>query len=387
MAEEAFARFRFAAGWRGSSRPVTFSDFNESLKDLLRTLSRPVRRAGARGGIVLQPYRGYGSRERAFLIGRVFRQRSVTPVQGPWDVRRQFRDVVRRLVRRPVAGILVRGQVLGSEAEATTDSDGYFRLEWRLPNVAWANRLWHPVALRIEDAAAEATGEIYIPPESARFVVISDIDDTVMHTGVANKLGMMWRLFVRSAKSRTAFPGVAAFYRALHGGASGDDGNPMLYVSRAPWGIYDVLDEFFQRHAIPVGPVLFLREWGISWRSPMPRRAEDHKRVLIEAIMDVYGALPFVLIGDSGQHDPQIYRNSVERYGDRILAVYIRDVSRRDSRISDEINAMSAAVRSAGSDLILAADTAAMAEHAASRGLISAASVDEIRGRQLRAKE
>lgn len=361
---------------------MAVSSFGDSLKDLLRTLSRPVRRARGRGGVVLQPYRGYGSRERAFLIGRVFRQRSLTPVQGAWDVRRQVRDVARRLVRRPMAGVTVRGEALGATAEAVTDADGYFRLEWRLPDVAWSDRLWHSVDLRIESAGAQATGEIYIPPERARFVVISDIDDTVMHTGVANKLGMMWRLFVRSAESRTAFPGVAAFYRALHRGASGDDGNPMLYVSRAPWGIYDVLDEFFRRHAIPAGPVLFLREWGISWRSPLPRRAEDHKRVLIEAIMDVYGDLPFVLIGDSGQHDPEIYRNSVQRYGNRILAVYIRDVSPQDSRIRDEIEAMKAAINSAGSDLVLAADTLAMAEHAASRGLIAAAAVEAVRGRQ-----
>ena len=60
----------------------------------------------------------------------------------------------------------------------------------------------------------------------------------------------------------------------------------MLYVSRAPWGIYDILEAFFQHHAIPVGPILFLREWGISLRSPLPRRAVDHKRHLIEAMME-----------------------------------------------------------------------------------------------------
>ena len=101
-------------------------------------------------------------------------------------------------------------------------------------------------------------------------MVISDIDDTVMETGVANKLKMLWRLFVEDAESRVPFPGVAALYRALHAGASGDEANPMLYVSRAPWGIYDVLDEFFARHGIPAGPVLFLREWGVSWTFAVP---------------------------------------------------------------------------------------------------------------------
>jgi phosphatidate phosphatase APP1 len=149
-----------------------------------------------------------------------------------------------------------------------------------------------------EPERVEARGQIYIPSPRARFVVISDIDDTVMHTGVANKLGMLWRLFVADAQSRVAFPGVAALYRALYAGRSGDEANPMLYVSRAPWGIYAVLEEFFAQHGIPVGPVLFLREWGISWRSPLPRKATDHKQELIATCWSSILISLFVLIGD-----------------------------------------------------------------------------------------
>jgi Uncharacterized conserved protein (DUF2183) len=82
------------------------------------------------------------------------------------------------------------------------------------------------------------------------------------YTGVANKLRMLWRLFVEDAQSRVAFPGAGALYQALHGGVSEDQQNPMFFVSRAPWGIYEVLEEFFDQHGIPVGPILFLREWG-----------------------------------------------------------------------------------------------------------------------------
>jgi hypothetical protein len=66
---------------------------------------------------------------------------------------------------------------------------------------------------------------------------------------------------------------------------------------------------------------------------------------MIEEIMAIYRDLPFVLIGDSGQHDPVVYREAVERHGERILAVYIRDVTAHDRRISREIDAMKAALR------------------------------------------
>ena len=106
----------------------------------------------------------------------------------------------------------------------------------------------------------------------------------------------------------------------------------MLYVSRAPWGIYEILEEFFQRHEIPVGPILFLREWGISWRHPLPRRAVDHKRHPDRGDDGLYDDMPFVLIGDSGQHDPEIYAGIVDRHPGRVRAVYIRDVRGARSR-------------------------------------------------------
>jgi phosphatidate phosphatase APP1 len=98
--------------------------------------------------------------------------------------------------------------------------------------------------------------------------------------------------------------------------------------------------------------------------------------------MEIYCALPVVLIGDSGQHDPEIYRRAVERDGARILAVYIRDVSKCDARIRGAIEAMNAAISAAGSDLVLASNTVEMAEHAAARGIIAPSCVDLVRGRQ-----
>ncbi|WP_419511803.1 phosphatase domain-containing protein [Methylobacterium fujisawaense] len=185
---------------------------------------------------------------------------------------------------------------------------------------------------------------------------------------------MLWRLFVEDAESRVAFPGVAALYRALHAGAGGGEGNPMLYVSRAPWGLYEMLSEFFQRHGIPAGPVLFLREWGLSWTHPLPRRATDHKHALIRHMLALYRDLPFVLIGDSGQHDPEVYAQIVEENPGRVLAVYIRNVSRGSARV-EEIVRLAGAVARAGSSLVLAADSVAMAEHAAAIGLIAPGAV------------
>jgi phosphatidate phosphatase APP1 len=346
---------------------------------MLGIAAKPVQEAQGERGVVIQPYRGYGSCSEVFLIGRVFRQSRPQAESGRENLLTNLRDVGRRIARRTIPSTIVTARFYGAEETVTTDKDGYFRVHLSPALPPPLDRSWHTMDLTLPlPHAVQAQAQIFIPPASCRYVVISDIDDTVMHTGVANKLRMLWRLFVQDAQSRVAFPGVGALYRALHAGASGNQQNPMLYVSRAPWGIYEVLEAFFDRHGIPVGPILFLREWGISWTSPLPRKAEDHKRELIYNMLALYDDLPFVLIGDSGQHDPEIYRQIVEEHLGRVLAVYIRNVSRNPERIR-EIEDLAKVVAGAGSSLVLAADSVVIAEHAVSLGLVPPETVAEVR--------
>ena len=344
--------------------------WRDAVVRLLALVGRPVRRSQGRSGLVVEPYRGYGSRTEVFLIGRVFRQSASERRTNPNDVRKHLRDVARRIRRRRVAGASLTASFAGAQATVETDRDGYFRLHMLLREPPPEDRAWHTVEIVLHtEPPLAAAAQVFIPSSACRFAVVSDIDDTVMRTGVANKFVMLWRLFVADAESRVAFPGAAALYRALHDGVGGHEANPMLYVSRAPWGIYDMLTAFFRMHAIPVGPVLFLREWGVSWRHPLPRRVEDHKRALIDHMLALYPALPFVLIGDSGQHDPEVYAAIVEAHPGRVRAVYIRNVSRSVDR-GAEIDRLISAVQRAGSSLILASDSVEMAGHMAGMGLI-----------------
>ncbi|MGH6913694.1 MAG: phosphatase domain-containing protein, partial [Geminicoccales bacterium] len=262
------------------------------LRRLLHLVTRPMRAARGRGQIVLQPYRGYGSRDQVFLIGRAFRQPGSSRPYAE-SLGRDLIDLVRRFLRRSIADAPLVARFCGAEQRLRTDRDGYFRVHITPSERPPADRLWHPMELELVDhAGCEATGEVFVSSPACRFVVISDIDDTITETGVDNKLVMLWRLFMQDAEGRIAFPGVAALLRALHTGVSGRELNPMLYVSRAPWGLYEMLDAFFNLHAIPEGPVLFLREWGMTWESPLPRRSRGHKLELIRNMLALYHDLP-----------------------------------------------------------------------------------------------
>ncbi|MDX1630946.1 MAG: phosphatase domain-containing protein [Thermoanaerobaculia bacterium] len=367
---------------------TTFTDMDggalerlgRGFREALRILNRPVRMSGPGGGITLRPFRGYGTEEEVFLMGRVVRQLGAPSGFPPGSIRRDLLDCVRRVLRRGVSGGELEATVAGTRGATSMDRDGYFRLRLPLEDPLPRSRLWHSVELawvRRGRQRARADAPVFVPPTSARFVVISDIDDTVVHTGVENKIEMMWNLFAQGAESRVAFPGVAPLYQALHGGRSGDERNPMLYVSRGPWSLYDVLDEFFQLHGIPVGPILFLRNWGFTPRSPLPRKSEGHKRDLIREMLELYDELPFVLIGDSGQHDPETYAEVVREHPGRVEAIYIRNVN-DDPERHDAIEKLALEIAEAGSRLLLASDSLAMARDATENGLIPEGVLDEV---------
>lgn len=352
------------------------------LRNLLRFLARPVRRAEGRGARVIQCYRGYGSRQELFLIGRVFRQPGLglDLAEGPLN---DLVNVGRRTVRWGIGGARVRVRALGSRDEVKTDGDGYFTVRLPIQDTLPAESSWQTVRLtllpeRDSDEPANADAKVYIPPADVDLAVVSDIDDTVMFTGVANKLWMLYRLFVEKARHRTAFPGVSALYRALFQGLDGERRRPMLYVSRAPWTIYEMLSEFFHLNRIPHGPILFLREWGLTLQRPWPRRAKDHKALLIRRMMALYQQLPFVLIGDSGQRDPEVYAQIVAEHPGRVKAIYIRHVHQSPSR-DREIHRLARQVSAQGCEMILARNSLEMASHAHRLGLISDAGLQEVR--------
>lgn len=350
-----------------------------SLRRPLRLLARPARAAAGRS-MTIQSYRGYGTPREVFLMGRVFHQPGGVLRPHRRGLVRDLIDTAWRFLRWGAAGASVTARFGGTDRQTVTDGRGYFRLRMQPAGPPPAGRLWHRMDLETPGPAGttiRAKGELFIPPESCRFVVISDIDDTVVHTGVANKAMMVYRLFFQPVHSRVAFPGVAALYRALHRGPSGDQLNPMLYVSRGPWSLYEVLDEFFHIHDIPVGPILFLRDWGLTLQRPLPPRAAGHKLDLIRGMLSLYDRLPFVLIGDSGQRDPEIYAQIVREHPGRVRAVYVRNVS-RDPRRRRAIEDLAVEVAQAGSSLLLAADSFAMAQHAATHDLISSADLREV---------
>lgn len=344
-----------------------------------RTIRYPVRRlvlrlkklAGWLGIPVLQVYRGYGNQHQFFLMGRVIEDYGLDTPRHTDSFWRNMQSMLKRYLADGIPSVPVVAEYGGQISRTLTDEDGFFEFTFRT-EPGEQEQMWQKVRVGLAFSAPqgsvnEAVGEVQVPT-APRFGVISDVDDTFMishstHTG--RKLRLM---LLKNAHTRVAFSGAPSFYHALH--RQEGTPSPFFYVSSSEWNLYDLLDDFCRVHHIPKGTFL-LRDpdeafWQF-WRSKHVNH--DHKFLKIRAIMETYAHLPFILIGDSGQRDAEIYAQICREMPSRVLAVYIRNVSGKER--AARIREMAEELRTSGIELHLVRNSLEAALHAAQAGFIS----------------
>jgi phosphatidate phosphatase APP1 len=352
--------------------------------------ARAVRSVLSDDPFELLAYSGYGSAVRAHVYGRALEVRNVSASTDADSTLRNLLNTYRRAESDPLPFARVSVEYADMSTTMNADDEGFFGGWIDLPQPVASDKEWneYKVSLvspvRPEADTVSAGGEILVPLTTARFGVISDIDDTVIQSRVSNFLVAARTVMLGNARTRLPFPGVAAFYRALRNGVTGDEKNPIYYVSSSPWNIYDVITEFMEIQNLPRGPLL-LRDWDIGWGSLASSRHFDHKGVAIRNIMQLYSGMQFILIGDTSQHDPEIYQQIVAEFPNRVKAIYIRDVSLNAER-SASVNKLAEQVLAAESTLVLAEDTLGAAKHAAEHGWISSEALPDV-GEEKRADE
>jgi phosphatidate phosphatase APP1 len=285
------------------------------------------------GAGVIEPYLGYSTPD-----GLVARGRVLVAVKDRTPRERQSRltnffQLVARFFTREVAGATVRACEPG--VSAVSDEEGYFTLH--LPGGLSGG--WAQIAAEI---GGRPDSRVMLPvrvtdPEAA-FGIISDIDDTVMRTGAYSLVLNLWTTLTGNSLTREVFPDAVALMERLHDGR-----NPVFYVSSSPWNLHDFLVDVFRRAGLVRGP-LFLRDLGLGRPSPVSNGHVQHKGTAIDTIFAANPGLPFVLIGDTGQHDAEVYLKAAQRHPGRVRRIILRapgpGADEDDKRFAEDATAL-----------------------------------------------
>jgi phosphatidate phosphatase APP1 len=216
----------------------------------------------------------------------------------------------------------VAGQVFALPA---TQADGHFEDVLSLPAdmaraAARDGRLTIRAITRPDDHR-RLTGEIFLMAPGG-LLVISDIDDTVKITEVRNRKAMLANTFLQPFR---AVPGMTELYTGWIDRAAGDH---LHFVSSSPWQLYSALRAMFDQAAFPAASVslkrIRLKDRSVTVLFADPR---ETKPKAISALLEASPGRPVILVGDSGELDPEVYGEVARRHPERIKYIAIRDVT------------------------------------------------------------
>jgi phosphatidate phosphatase APP1 len=284
------------------------ADLEDAIHEIVE---KRVRERGWRP--IFVPYTGYGAPGWVRVMARVvLSRRDPRKPQGLTAVRGW-----RNFATLPVKDALAALHAGGASQSVRTDRGGY------IDTVIAADLApgWQQVTFTADDMApAEAAVRIVDP--GVGFGIVSDIDDTVMVTALPRPLLAAWNTFVLDEYARSPVPGMAVLYERL---VRAHPGSPVFYLSTGAWNVAPTLTRFLSRHLYPPGPLL-LTDWGPT-ADRWFRSGQAHKRATLRRLAQEFPHMSWLLIGDDGQHDQEIYGEFAANYPDRVAAVAIRHLS------------------------------------------------------------
>ncbi len=286
--------------------------------------------------ILVVPYRSYGTNYRLYVKGRVLDNETLEYTEKH-TLMQTLRNAFRQFDTHEIPYIKVGLKIGSNELTTIADGKGYFLFDALLPEdiskhsddegwVSFELLIPEPGSVKLE---ATFKGEFLIPEKEADYGVISDIDDTILSTGVTSflKLKVLRNSFLVNAYHRIPLEGAPALYRKLHLGVDNKEKNPIFYLSNSPWNMYQYLSLFLDHNEFPKGPILLRSFSSIFQRATGSEK--PHKQKEIINLLESYPDLKFILIGDSGEHDATIYTDIAAQFPTRILCIYLRSVEHK----------------------------------------------------------
>ncbi len=266
------------------------------------------------------PYTGYGTTSRIRVLGRVLLTKQPKPGS------RQARKAQRReervrgwrsFVSVPVGAVEVTIEVEGIVRTVLADRGGVVDASVDVE----LEPGWHTITM-VTPGSEPVQAPICIVAPGTDFGIVCDIDDTVMVTALPRPFLAFWNTFVLDVHARTPTPGMAVFLERL---TKEHPGAPVIYLSTGAWNVAPTLSRFLSRNLYPTGPLL-LTDWGPT-HDRFFRNGREHKTTNLRRLAGEFPDIRWVLIGDDGQHDEEIYGEFALEHPQNVAAIAIRQLS------------------------------------------------------------
>ena len=270
----------------------------------------------------IQIYNSYGNSHEVIIQGRLLHKKEFNKVKKSDNFFQNLYRRAKEFVSDEIKNKIVKLDINHEKFKTKSDFEGYFQFDVTLKKSLKTG--YHPIKLKIKDTS-------YIHDAKATIIdkkmigIVCDFDDTIVVSNVTNKLKLAYNTIFKNYKQRKLIKGIKKRLEKILSQNPKTLPTPLFILSGSPQQLFNPIEGFLNYHHFPKHILILKKSHGIN-KDPLTDQYK-YKTQKIEKLLQLYPNMKWVMFGDSGEKDREVYESLIKKYPDKILRFYIRDVN------------------------------------------------------------
>lgn len=219
----------------------------------------------------------------------------------------------------------------GKIVKVKTDKDGLFNQKIRDFGILKPG--YNKVTVVVSDETKKyfsnpVDGNVVVHSKNdSTLAVVTDIDDTIQRSDVTSKLTMIKNMLFKDYMTQERIPGVTELYQAIDNRNDGIINGDVFYVTGSPLSLSDRIENFIEYNKFPKGSI-DMKNIGIGSGHDSLTDQVAYKLSKIRPIFYTYPNKKFILFGDNGEKDPEIYTQISQEFPGRVISIFINNITK-----------------------------------------------------------
>ncbi len=276
----------------------------------------------------IEIYSCYGNEKQIIVDGRLIVKRNFLVVskddswlQNTW---RKGKEIVNGELKHSKVFLSLDGITHQSKS----DDEGYFDFNITMKEPLKSG--YHKVSLLLVNQDFQTNCNLLIIPKENSIGIISDFDDTVIVSDVSSKIDFIKNLFLLNYKQRKVVPNIAQKFHQILSENPTPKLSALFFITGSPRQLFPSIQKFLDYHHFP--PRILITKQAHGDKNDPLFDQFTYKQKRIEDLIALYPQKKWVLFGDSGEKDREVYLYIRDKYPQNIVGIWIRDVESGEVR-------------------------------------------------------
>ncbi len=273
----------------------------------------------------IEVYNCFGNANHVVIEGRMLYERSFKAVSNQDGIFRNLWRKIKQLTSDEIKEKAIFATIQGDRYKTIGDDEGYF--EFSIKSKKTLQQGYEDVTLQIDNNPQKQRVKLPIFTQKS-FGIISDFDDTVIISDVTNKLKLSKNILLKNYKQREIVPNMIERFEKILSKNPKDMPTPLFFVTGSPQQLFGSIEQFLSYHHFPKHILITKKIHGDDTDPLLDQFA--YKIEQIEALFALYPKMKWVMFGDSGEKDREVYTFLAKKYPSKVKEFYIRDIQSKE---------------------------------------------------------